>query len=359
MNTLLISSPHTHGGLSVSKVMWTVMLALTPATLFGFYVFGFPAIFLFLITCGSAVGFEALALKWSQKPVQFHIHDGSALLTGWLIALTLPPYAPWWIGVVGSFIAIMIGKQVYGGLGQNLFNPAMVARIALLISFPVEMTTWVSPHPLFEMGSPSFFESLQITFLGATFSDSSTGATTLGYIKTELSRGIAMPEILKNTFSINELFWGKISGSMGETSAFLLLLGGIVMIFLGIITWHIPVAILVSLTICAGIAYGINPNKYPFVFYHLFGGAAMLGAFFIATDPVTSPISKLGQIVFGIGCGVLIFVIRSWAGYPEGVGFAVLLMNAMTPLLDRWLRPRVYGRDRRGEPLQYANDAEK
>ncbi|MEY3221029.1 MAG: hypothetical protein RIT27_2386, partial [Pseudomonadota bacterium] len=125
------------------------------------------------------------------------------------------------------------------------------------------------------------------------------------------------------------------------------------------ITWHIPVAILVSLTICAGIANGINPNKYPFVFYHLFGGAAMLGAFFIATDPVTSPISKMGQIVFGIGCGVLIFVIRSWAGYPEGVGFAVLLMNAMTPLLDRWLRPRIYGRDRRGEPLQYSNDAEK
>jgi Na+-translocating ferredoxin:NAD+ oxidoreductase subunit D len=359
MNNLLISSPHTHGGLSVSKVMWTVMLALVPATLFSFYVFGFPAIFLFLVTCGSAVGFEALALKWSQKPVQFHIHDGSALLTGWLVAMTLPPYAPWWIGVVGGLIAIMLGKQVYGGLGQNLFNPAMVARIALLISFPVEMTTWVSPHPLFEMGSPSFFESLQITFLGTTFADGSTSATTLGYIKTELSRGISLQDSLPKTFTVNDLFWGKVSGSMGETSAFLLLLGGIALIFMGIITWHIPVAILVTLAVCAGVANGINPLKYPPFTYHLFAGAAMLGAFFIATDPVTSPVSKMGQIVFGVGCGVLIFVIRSWAGYPEGVGFAVLLMNAMTPLLDRWLRPRVYGRSRKGDPLQYSNDAEK
>jgi len=359
MNSLLISSPHTHGGLSVSRVMWTVMLALTPATLFGFYRFGFPALFLFLVTCGSAVFFEAIALKWANKPLHFHLNDGSALLTGWLIAMTLPPFAPWWIGVVGGFIAIVIGKQVYGGLGQNLFNPAMVARIALLISFPVEMTTWVSPPSLFEMGSPSFFDSLQITFWGTTFADGSTSATTLGYLKTELSRGIPLSESLLKTFSINELFWGNVSGSLGETSAILILIGGLGLILGGIITWHIPAAMLGTLALCAGIANGINPQKYLPLSYHLFAGSAMLGAFFIATDPVTSPISRAGQIVFGAGCGLLIFVIRSWAGYPEGVGFAVLLMNALTPLLDRWLRPRVYGRDRRGEPLQYPNDAEK
>jgi electron transport complex protein RnfD len=203
-------------------------------------------------------------------------------------------------------------------------------------------------------------EGLAITFAGMPLADASTSATTLGYLKTELSRGITLTDILPKTFSINDLFWGTVSGSMGETSAFLILLGGLGLLFTGVITWHIPVVMLGSLALCAGIAHGINPLKYPPLTYHLFAGSAMLGAFFIATDPVTSPVSRAGQWVFGIGCGVLIFVIRSWGGYPEGVGFAVLLMNAITPLLDIWLRPRIYGRDRRGEPLQYPNnDAEK
>jgi electron transport complex protein RnfD len=277
--------------------------------------------------------------------------DGSAILTGWLLVMTLPPYAPWWIGVVGSAFAIILGKQVYGGLGQNLFNPAMLARVALLVSFPIEMTTWANVSPLFFPGSPDILESWRITFSGLLPVDGMTGATTLGYIKTEFSQHRLLPEILENYSSIAN-FFGWTRGSLGETSTLLLAGGGIWLIRKNIIQWHIPVSLLATVFILATIFHFIDGNHYVSPFLHLNSGAMMCVAFFIATDYVTSPNTPWGQLVFGAGCGLLIFVIRTWGAYPEGAGFAVLLMNAATPLIDHYIKPRIYGRDRDGKPLE-------
>lgn len=332
--SLLISSPHTHSGKSVQNTMLLVMLALAPATVFGLYLFGLPAISLFLITILGCVFAEAMALKIMGKPVGKYLSDGSAILTGWLLAMSLPPTAPWWIGLLGAFLAIIIGKQVFGGIGQNLFNPAMVARVALLISFPLEMTTWVTV-------------------------DGVSGATTLGYIRTETGQGHSLASFADSLPSVSDMGLGMIGGSMGETSAILLLLGGLFLLWKRIITWHIPVSLLGTLLLLAGVMHAINPDVYPGVEVHLLAGATLLGAFFIATDLVTSPVSATGQLIFGAGCGLLVYVIRTWAGYPEGMAFAVMLMNALTPLIDHYFRPRIYGRDRKGEPLNYASGENK
>jgi len=351
-----VAGPYAHARASVGRTMALVMLALLPATAFGLYQFGWPALFLFAVTLGAALLFEALSLRISGKPVRPFLLDGSALLTGWLLAMTLPPWAPWWIGAVGAFLAIVIGKQVFGGIGQNLFNPAMVARVALLISFPLEMTLFTAPAPLFSAQAPGFLESLAITFGGGSSAvDAVTSATTLGHIKTELSRGVAMDQAAAGSESLWQLTWGQAAGSLGETSALLLLAGGLFLIHRKIITWHIPLAMLGTLALLAALFHLIDPDRYVGPLTHLLSGAAILGAFFIATDLVTSPVSIRGQLLFGAGCGLLVFVIRTWAGYPEGVAFAVLLMNACTPLIDHYLKPRIYGRDRNGAPLTYAD----
>lgn len=352
-NVPLVSGPYSHSNSSVPKVMLLVMLALLPATVFGLYQFGWPAIFLFAITILTVILAEALSLKLSGKPIQPFLMDGSAILTGWLLAMTLPPWAPWWIGVLGGLIAIIIGKQVFGGIGQNLFNPAMVARVALLISFPLEMTQFTIPAPLFSDTSPGFLQSLIITFGGAGQLDGYTGATVLGHIKTELGRGIDLQQAQTATDSLWQLTLGNSGGSLGETSALLILAGGIFLLYKRIITWYIPVSLLATLFILASIFHLLEPQVYVGPLTHLMSGAAILGAFFIATDLVTSPVSIRGQLIFGAGCGLLIFVIRTWAGYPEGVAFAVMLMNAFTPLIDHYLKPRIYGRDRKGQPINY------
>jgi len=354
-----LPGPYAHGGNSINRTMALVMLALVPATLLSLYLFGWPAIFLFLATLLTAVLAEAFALKLSGRPVRPFLLDGSALLTGWLLAMTLPPWAPWWIGVVGALLAIIIGKQVFGGIGQNLFNPAMVARVALLISFPLEMTLFHQPFPLFSAQAPAFMDSLAITFGGADTIDAVSSATTLGYLKTELARGITLDQVSSGADNLWLLTWGKVAGSMGETSALLILLGGLFLIYKRVITWHIPLSMLGALVLLALLFHLIDPTRYVGPLTHLMSGAAMLGAFFIATDLVTSPVSLRGQILFGAGCGLLVYVIRTWAGYPEGVAFAVMLMNACTPLIDRYLKPRIYGRDRKGEPLNYAEPADE
>lgn len=354
-----VAGPFAHADTSVGRTMSLVMLALLPATLFGLFQFGWPAIFLFAATVLAALLAEAFSLSVSGKPMRPALFDGSALLTGWLLAMTLPPWAPWWIGVVGALLAIIVGKQVFGGLGQNLFNPAMVARVALLISFPLEMTLFNSPLPLLSSAAPGFFDSLAITFGGSNQIDAVSSATALGHYQTELSRGIAVPDAAHGTDSLFKLVMGVNAGSMGETSALLLLAGGLFLLYKRIITWHIPLSMLGALFILASIFHFIDPNQYVGPLVHIFSGAALLGAFFIATDLVTSPVSVRGQLLFGAGCGVLTFVIRTWAGYPEGVAFAVMLMNACTPLIDHYLKPRIYGRNRKGEPLSYADDAEK
>jgi electron transport complex protein RnfD len=347
------SGPHAHGAISVSRTMVLVMLALLPATLFGVYIYGWPALNLFLVTVGSAIIAEAVCLKLAGKPVSPYLKDGSAALTGWLLAMTLPPWAPWWIGVVGSLIAIVIGKQVFGGIGQNLFNPAMVARVALLITFPLEMTTFVMPKPVLSAAAPGFAEGLAISF-GAGFPvDVVSSASTLGHVKTELGRHVPLDTALAPVFDILKGVIGYMPGSLGETSALLILLGGLYLLFKGIISWHIPVSMIASLMTFATLFHWINPDAYLGPLAHLLSGATLLGAFFIATDLVTSPVTPKGQLLFGAGCGFLVFVIRTWAGYPEGMAFAVMLMNALTPLIDHYIRPRIYGRDRKGEPLVY------
>lgn len=345
------SGAHVGAKKSVGQIMWQVILALMPATAFGLWCFGWPAIFLFIITVSSAMLFEALCIRLKGRTAKPVIMDGSALLTGWLLAMTLPPWAPWWIGVVGAGLAIILGKQVYGGLGQNLFNPAMLARVALLISFPIEMTTWANVSPLFFSGSPGFAESWRITFSGLGNLDAYTGATTLGYIKTEFSQNRVLPDIL-NDYSAALNFIGWTRGSLGETSTILLGLGGAWLIRERIIPWQIPVALLATVAGLASVFHLLDSDHYASPFLHLNSGAMMCVAFFIATDYVTSPNTATGQLVFGAGCGLLIFVIRTWGAYPEGAGFAILLMNSATPLIDHYIRPRIYGRDRKGKPLE-------
>lgn len=347
----VVAGPHAHSMSSVTRTMVLVMLALAPATIFGLYRFGWPAIFLFATTIVSAVAFEAICLRIANKPLMRFLTDGSAILSGWLVAMTLPPWAPWWIGVLGAAIAIVIAKHVYGGLGQNVFNPAMVARVMLLISFPVQMTSWVMPAPLGAPGAPGFVEGLSITFAGGGSFDAVSSASVLGYVKTELGRGLTIDAIRPESFSDMELAFGLASGSLGETSTALLLLGGCLLLALRIISWRIPVSIIVTMAALATVFNLIDPDRYPGAVFHLTSGALMLCAFFIATDYVTSPASRLGQIIYGASIAALIFVVRSWAAFPEGVGFAVLLMNACVPLIDHFIRPRIFGRNRRGKPL--------
>ncbi len=351
-----VAGPYTHSNNSVSRTMGLVMLALLPATGYSLYLFGWPAIFLFATTLFACLLFEAGSLRLAGKRVRPFLLDGSALLTGWLLAMTLPPWAPWWIGVVGAFLAIVIGKQVFGGIGQNLFNPAMVARVALLISFPLEMTLFNAPAPLFSAQAPGLLDSLAITFGSPDQFDAISSATTLGHLKTELGRGVSLDAASSGIESLWQLTLGQASGSLGETSALLLLLGGLFLLYKRIITWHIPLSMLGTLALLATIFHLVDAQSYVAPLTHLMSGAAIMGAFFIATDLVTSPVSTRGQLLFGAGVGLLVFAIRTWAGYPEGVAFAVMLMNACTPLIDHYLKPRIYGRDRKGQPLNYAEE---
>jgi electron transport complex protein RnfD len=347
----VVAAPHAHAGNSISRTMGLVILALLPATALGLGQFGWPAILLFALTIGATLATEAACLRIAGKPLTVNLLDGSALVTGWLLALSLPPSAPWWIGVLGAVIAIVLGKQVFGGTGQNLFNPAMVARVALLIAFPLEMTTWMTPGPLWSAGALDLQQGLAVTFAGQ-IPDGMTGATALGHVRTEVGRGLGLEEALAGHSTAAGAL-GTISGSLGETSALLLLAGGLMLIWRRVITWHIPAAMLGTLALLATVMHGVDPGRYPDALFHLVSGATLLGAFFIATDLVTSPVSKAGQLLFGAGCGLLVFAIRTWAGYPEGVAFAVLLMNACTPVIDHYVRPRVFGRTRRGDPIEY------
>jgi len=255
--------------------------------------------------------------------------------------------------VVGAALAIIVGKQVFGGIGQNLFNPAMVARVALLISFPLEMTTWISPKPLLSSQAPAFMDALSISFGKGLDMDAVSSASILGHVKTELGRHLSLTDALNGTADVASLAMGSVAGSLGETSALLILAGGLLLLIKGVIRWHIPVAMIGTLALLSTLLHWVDVDRYPGALFHLLSGATFLGAFFIATDPVTSPVTVRGQLLFGAGCGMLVFVIRTWAGYPEGMAFAVLLMNALTPVIDHYLKPRIYGRTRRGEPLTY------
>lgn len=326
LELLASSSPHIHGGQSIPKIMWSVVIALLPATVLGIVFFGAPAVMVICVTTLSAVAFEAL-FQWMRK-MPITILDGSAVVTGLLLALNLPPSSPWWMCVVGSFIAIGIAKHIYGGLGYNPFNPALVARVALLISFPTQMTTW----------SPTLYMPEPV--------DGVTTATPLGYIK-ELLRN---PEAVVPAFNWDE-FWnliaGNVSGSIGEVSVLALLAGGLFLLWKKYIYWQVPVSYIATVFAFTGIVWIIDPSRSAGPVFHVVSGGLMIGAFFMATDMVTSPVTKRGMLIFGAGCGILTCVIRLWGGYPEGVSFAILIMNATVPLLDRYFRPRVFGERRK------------
>lgn len=317
----LSSSPHVHSGESTSRVMRAVLYSLVPACGVAVYFFGLPALAVLVIATIGCLATEAACQRLMGQPVT--IADGSAAITGILLALNLPPTSPWWLTLLGAVVAIAIGKQVYGGLGANPFNPALVARVVLLISFPVQMTTWSAPAPL---GSGL---------------DLVTTATPLGAWKNAVMLTGQLPASMQG--STSDYFLGNMPGCIGEVSALALLLGAAYLFYRRILTWHIPVAYVGTVVLLSGLFWLINPDRYPNPVFHLLTGGLILGAFYMATDMVTTPVSMRGMLVFGVGCGVLTVLIRLFGGYPEGVSFAILLMNAATPLIDRYLRPRTFG----------------
>lgn len=317
MEKLIISpAPHIHGGDSIESNMRGVIIALVPALLVGLYFFGLGALIVTLTAVVACVLFEYLIQKYLLK-TEPSILDGSAALTGLLLAFNLPANLPIWIIIVGSLVAVGIGKMSFGGLGNNPFNPALVGRVFLLISFPVQMTSWPTPEPL----------SLQ-------YLDAATGATTLEMLKGNFGQ---IPQLA-------DLFLGdRKLGSMGEISALALLVGMVYMLYKKIITWHIPVAVLGSAYLLAGALHLANPEAYASPLIHLLTGGLMLGAIYMATDYVTSPMNPRGMIVYGIGIGVITIVIRTFGAYPEGISFAILIMNAFTPIINLYIKPKRFG----------------
>ena len=318
-NKLYVSpSPHIHSGDSISKNMYGVLIALIPAFLVSLYFFGLGALIVTVVSVFFCVLFEYLIQKFLMKK-QPTIYDGSAILTGVLLAFNLPSNLPIWIIAIGALAAIGIGKMSFGGLGNNIFNPALTGRIFLLISFPAQMTTW----PIVDVMNP----------FPLTYTDATTGATALSLLH---DPSAAMP-------TLSDMFLGYMGGSLGEICALGLLLGFIYMLWKKIITWHIPVSIFVTVFIFTGIMHLVNPIQYANPFFHLFSGGMMLGAIFMATDYVTSPMSKGGQIVFGIGIGILTTVIRLFGSYPEGMSFAIFIMNGVTPIINSYMKPKHFG----------------
>ena len=311
------SSPLGRVGESTKKIMYTVSITLIPAMAVSVWLFGFEAVRVLILAAVFCVGIEFVVSRFSSFKIDFM--DGSALLTGILLAMNLPANAPWWLVLIGSLVAVGLGKLVFGGLGQNIFNPALVARVFLLISFPVEMTSWLKPGVV----------------------DGSTGATPLGILKTEGVGALAQTDYY-------QLAMGEIGGSLGEMSALALLLGAAYLFYKKYITWEIPFTFLATVFVFTGIFYLVDPTQYANPLFHLLTGGMFLGVFYMATDMVTSPLTFKGKLVFGIGCGFFTALIRLFGAYPEGVSFAILFMNGFVPLLDRYFPDKKFGMVKNG-----------
>lgn len=338
MKPIIAHAPHARAANSVQRIMATVMLALAPATLFGFWLYGWPAVYLWAVSLLAAIVGEAAALRFQPLAVKPALLDGSGVLTAWLLALSLPPWAPWWIAVVGSLFAVVVGKQVFGGLGQNVFNPAMVGYAVLLISFPAQMTSW--PGLLALTGTPlTLADSAAIIFGDAPKAvlDAVTMATPLDTLRTGLLQQHTVDEIM------TQPIFGRFGGTGFEWLAGAFLAGGLVLWALRIISWRVPLAFLAGVWLTAGFLHFFDAGRYGAPWFHLFAPSVMLGAFFIATDPVSGSTTPLGKLIFGFGAGVLTIIIRTWGGYPDGVAFAILLMNVAVPLIDQYTQPRIYG----------------
>ena len=330
MKKLLVSpAPHMHGDDSTKKLMRDVIIALMPAFVVSVYFFGFSAIILTAVAVVSCILLEYIIQKYIMK-TKVLISDSSAALTGLLLALNLPPSAPWWIAVIGAVVAIGIAKMSFGGVGQNLFNPALVGRVFLLISFPVIMTDWSLPVSWFHEGVDAY-----------------TGATALSLIKAGLANGLTVDEIIaQNGFTYFEMLFARIGGSVGEISAFALIAGMLYMLVRKVIRPHIPLSIIITVVVFSGIFWIADPAHYTDPLFNILTGGILLGSIFMATDYVTSPMSSRGMILFGVGIGVITVLIRNFGSYPEGISFAILIMNATVPLINRYFKPEKFGKRR-------------
>jgi Na+-translocating ferredoxin:NAD+ oxidoreductase subunit D len=350
---ILSQAPHIRTDQSLSKIMWLVNLALLPAAINSIYIFGIKSLLLIITSIAAAVAAESATRYLLKRPLT--ITNGSAVLTGLLLAMNVSPELPLWMVALGSFFAIIIVKELFGGIGFNIFNPALAGRAFLMASWPKEMTgKW------FEFGSnnilsPTFVKAIGKKIADTTTSasvfgvDSITSATPLGAIK-NLPNNLEMhaeklDQLLFSQSMFTDLFTGNVGGCLGETSALFLLIGALFLMYKKIVTWEIPTAFIgtFSLIIFAYYYFTGFPFPYKVLLYHILSGGLILGAFFMATDMVTSPLTQKGMIYFGIGCGFIAAIIRLWGGYPEGVSYSILLMNAVVPLIDRWIKPKIFG----------------
>lgn len=356
MKFRLASSPHQHIKRDTGQVMRLVMLAMLPGILLQTWFFGWGTIIQIVIAVITAVVTEAIILELRKRDFERALKDYSAVLTAMLLAVSIPPFAPWWVIVIGTFFAIAIVKQLYGGLGFNLFNPAMAAYVMLLISFPVQMTQWLPPTALAQY-SHDFMDALYAIFTGysvegfslaqlKTDIDGVTMATPLDTVKTSLSEGLTYTE------SIELRIFDSVVPGLGVASSWIsigYLLGGLYLIKQKVINWHIPASMLAALFFCSLIMSLVDSDLYPSSVFHLLNGSIIIGAFFIATDPVSASTTNKGRLIFGAAIGIWVYLIRAWGGYPDAVAFAVLTMNMAVPLIDYYTRPRTYGHKAKGK----------
>lgn len=320
-------SPHVSSSQTTTSMMYGVVLSLIPAFLVTLYVFGAGALYTTVISVAACLITEALIQHFLLKtPVK--IYDGSAVVTGILLAFNLPSNIPWWIVIIGAVFAIGIGKMTFGGLGNNPFNPALAGRVFLLVSFPVQMTSW--PMPILSRWQ---------------YTDAVTGATPLGIVKEGIRNGENISQVMAQIPDHMQLFMGQMGGSLGEVSALALVIGFVWLLYKRIITWHIPVFMTGTIYAFAAILWLINPSENPSPLFHILTGGVLLGAIYMATDLVTSPMTKKGMIIYAIGIGIITMVIRKFGAYPEGVSFAILIMNAAVPIINKYVKPARFGKE--------------
>jgi len=350
MRPAIVSSPFAGRLNRTDQVMLQVILALIPGTLAMVWYFGWGVLINMALASVFALASEALVMWLRGRPALPALGDLSALVTALLFAIAVPPTLPWWLTLIGIAFAIIIVKQLYGGLGYNPFNPAMAGYVFLLISYPLAMTTWLAPDipellAARDLATLSFLDSTRIIFTGALPPnlawDAVSSATPLDEMFTKLDQNATIPEILASPV------WGDFGGRGWEWVGNWFLLGGIFLLWRRVITWHIPMAVMAGLLLPAGLFWLLDPQAFPFPAFHLFAGGTILGAFFIATDPVTACTTPRGQLIYGAAIGLITLMIRHWGGYPDAVAFAVLLMNIAAPTIDHYTQPRVFGHGRR------------
>lgn len=347
MKLTMASSPHQHSHKSLTRLMLTVIAACIPGLIAQVVFFGTAVLIQLVLALIAVSVFEGLIMRMRKRPVWPALSDGSAWLTAVLLALSIPPLAPWWIIIIGSLFAIVIVKQLYGGLGFNLFNPAMAAYVLLLVSFPVQMTAWL---PASELASNPIGLTEQISLIFTDFThagfnieqirttfDGTTMATPLDTIKTDIAHGLTVTESMQKPL-FNE--WAGLGWAWVNIG---FLLGGLYLLKAKIINWHIPVSFIGSLALCSSIGYIAAPGTEPGMVFHLLSGATMMGAFFIATDPVSASTTNKGRLIYGAAIGLLVYVIRTFGGFPDAVAFSVILLNIAVPLIDYYTQPRTYG----------------